>query len=174
MTFDLSFCPIPTYRYREFQNLKIIDMINLKRTTSEDQDFIDLVKELDAYLKITDGDEHEFYNQFNGIESLKHVVVVFHDEKPVGCGAFKPYDEESVEVKRMYLKPENRGSGIASEILKELEIWAKEIGNKKTVLETGKRQVEAVKFYHKSGYQRIPNYGQYVQMENSCCFEKVL
>lgn len=149
-------------------------MINILRTTSEDKDFIDLVKELDAYLKITDGDEHDFYNQFNGIESLQHVVVAYANNKPVGCGAFKSYDETSVEVKRMYLKPENRGTGIASEILNELEVWAKEIGNKRTVLETGKRQVEAVKFYIRSGYLRIPNYGQYVNMDNSCCFEKIL
>lgn len=149
-------------------------MIKILRTNSSNPDFIDLVKELDAYLKITDGDEHEFYNQFNGIESLQYVVVAYHNENPVGCGAFKPYDEESVEVKRMYLKPEKRGSGIASDILNALENWAKEIGNKRIVLETGKRQVEAVKFYHKSGYHRIPNYGQYINMDNSCCFEKDL
>lgn len=149
-------------------------MIKIRSTTSDDQDFIDLVKELDTYLKITDGDEHDFYNQFNGIESLQSVLVAYYNNKPVGCGAFKPYDHESVEVKRMYLKPENRGSGIAADILKTLEISAKEGGYKRTVLETGKRQLEAVKFYHKSGYQRIPNYGQYVQMDNSYCFEKRL
>jgi GNAT superfamily N-acetyltransferase len=149
-------------------------MIQIKRTNSSNQDFIDLVKELDAYLKITDGDEHDFYNQFNGIENLNHTIVAYQDEKAVGCGAFKQYDVDAVEVKRMYLKPEFRGSGIAGEILKALEIWAKELGNKRTVLETGTRQVEAVKFYHKSGYHRIPNYGQYVQMENSNCFEKIL
>ena len=149
-------------------------MIKLRSTTSDDQDFIDLVKELDTYLKITDGDEHDFYNQFNGIESLQSVLVAYYNNKPVGCGAFKPYDHESVEVKRMYLKPENRGSGIAADILKTLEISAKEGGYKRTVLETGKRQLEAVKFYHKSGYRRIPNYGQYVQMDNSYCFEKRL
>ena len=149
-------------------------MVEIKRTNSDNRDFIELVKELDAYLKITDGDEHDFYNQFNGIESLNHVVVAYQNKEPIGCGAFKPYDNKSVEVKRMYVKPSNRGTGAASEILNSLEIWAKEIGNKRAVLETGKRQVEAVRFYHKSGYHRIPNYGQYVQMENSNCFEKTL
>ena len=149
-------------------------MLQLKRTTSSNQDFINLVKELDAYLKVTDGDEHDFYNQFNGIENLNHCIVAYKDEQPVGCGAFKQYDDESVEIKRMYLAPDHRGSGIAGEILNGLEVWAKEIGNTRTVLETGKRQVEAVKFYHKSGYQRIPNYGQYIGMENSNCFEKKL
>lgn len=149
-------------------------MAEIKRTNSDNRDFIELVKELDAYLKVTDGDEHEFYNQFNGIESLNHVVVAYQNQEPIGCGAFKPYDNESVEVKRMYVRPSNRGTGIAAEILTSLENWAQEIGNKRAVLETGKRQVEAVRFYHKSGYHRIPNYGQYVQMENSNCFEKLL
>ena len=149
-------------------------MIQIKRTNSSNQDFVNLVKELDAYLKTTDGDEHDFYNQFNGIENLNHCIVAYKDEEPVGCGAFKKFEEDSVEVKRMYLKPQHRGSGIARDILSSLEDWAKEIGNKKTVLETGKRQVEAVKFYHKSGYKRIPNYGQYIGMDNSTCFEKLL
>ena len=149
-------------------------MSKLKRTNSSHQDFIELVKELDAYLKITDGEEHSFYNQFNGIENLQYCLIAYKNRIPVGCGAFKRFDDESVEIKRMYLKSDYRGSGIASNILKELEAWAKEEGYNRTVLETGTRQVEAVKFYDKSGYKRIPNYGQYVGMENSKCFEKRL
>jgi len=149
-------------------------MITIKRTNSDDQDFRALVKELDAYLKITDGDEHEFYNQFNGIDSIQHVIVASYRNNPIGCGAFKPYNDNTVEIKRMYLKKEKRGSGVASEILRSLEVWAKETGAERAVLETGTRQVDAVKFYHKSGYKLIPNYGQYLNMENSNCFEKLL
>lgn len=149
-------------------------MIELKRTDSSNQEFQKLVEELDAYLKITDGDDHDFYNQFNGLEKIKHALVVYKDNHPIGCGAFREFDKYTVEVKRMYLKPNERGSGIAAEILNALENWAKEFGYKRTILETGDRQVEAVKFYHKSGYKKIPNYGQYAQMENSNCFEKTL
>jgi len=149
-------------------------MIQLTRTNSSNQDFQDLVKELDAYLKITDGDDHDFYNQFNGLEKIKHALVVYKNHKPIGCGAFREFDLSTVEVKRMYLQPDERGAGIAAEILQSLEMWAKELGYKRTILETGDRQVEAVKFYYKSGYQRIPNYGQYAQMDNSNCFEKIL
>ena len=149
-------------------------MIKIVRTNSENQDFINLVKKLDAYLKITDGDEHDFYNQFNNIDVLKNVVVIYIDEIAVGCGAIKEFDLSSVEVKRMFVAPKNRGKGFAQKILKELETWAKELGYKKCVLETGKRQIEAVNFYKKCNYKVIPNYGQYKQMENSICFEKVL
>ena len=142
------------------------------RTNSENEDFINLVKQLDAYLKITDGDEHEFYNQFNNIDVLKNVVVVFVDEIAVGCGAIKKFDNNSVEVKRMFVSKDFRGRGIAQKILIELETWAKELNYKSCVLETGKRQVEAVSFYQKCGYIITPNYGQYKEMDNSVCFEK--
>ena len=114
------------------------------RTNSENIDFINLVKKLDNYLKITDGDEHEFYNQFNNIDVLQHAVVLYIDDVAVACGAFKKFNENAVEVKRMYVDKEYRNQGNAKIILEELETWAKEIGNKKCILDTGKRQVEAV------------------------------
>lgn len=149
-------------------------MIKLTRTNSENKDFINLVKKLDTYLKITDGDEHEFYNQFNNIDVLKNVIVIHVDDVAVGCGAIKKFDVNSIEIKRMYVAENYRGTGIAQKIITAIEIWAKELGYTKCVLETGKRQVEAVKFYHKCNYKVIPNYGQYITMENSICFEKAL
>ncbi len=149
-------------------------MIQLKKVNSSNPDFQKLVNELDAYLKITDGEDHEFYNQFNGLEKIKHALVVYKNHKPIGCGAFRQFDASTVEVKRMYLQPNERGSRIATKILEMLENWVRELGYKRIILETGDRQVEAVKFYKKSGYKRISNYGQYAQMENSNCFEKKL
>ena len=148
--------------------------MNIKtiRTNSKNKDFMNLVKELDAYLKITDEDEHEFYNQFNNLDLLKEVVVTYVSENAVGCGAIKKFDNSTVEVKRMFVSLDNRGTGVAQKILQELETCAKELGYKKCILETGVRQVEAVKFYKKCGYKIIPNYGQYQGMENSICFEK--
>jgi GNAT superfamily N-acetyltransferase len=137
--------------------------MNIKtiRTNSKNKDFINLVKELDVYLKITDEDEHDFYNQFNSIDVLKEVVVTYVSENAVGCGAIKKFDNSTVEVKRMFVSLDNRGTGVAQKILQELETCAKELGYKKCILETGVRQVEAVKFYKKCGYKIIPNYGQY-------------
>lgn len=144
------------------------------RTTSENLDFQNLVKQLDAYLAMMDGDEHAFYHQYNKIDMLKNCVVTFDNDEAVACGAIKELDSKSMEVKRMFTLPEKRGKGLASAILKELETWTKELGYEKTVLETGKRQVEAVALYQKCGYKIIPNYGQYAGIENSVCFEKEL
>jgi len=148
--------------------------IKIRRTTSENNHFIKLIKELDAYLKITDEEEHDFYNPFNNIDVLKKVVVIYVAQIAVGCGAIKKFDDGTVEVKRMFVSSDNRGTGVAQKILQELETCAKELGYKKGILETGVRQVEAVKFYKKCGYKIIPNYGQYQGMENSICFEKQL
>jgi len=40
------------------------------------------------------------------------------------------------------------------------------------VLETGKKQIDAIALYTKNGYHIIPNYGQYAGVEYSLCFEK--
>ena len=149
-------------------------MIQLLRTNSDNSDFVNLVKLLDADLAKRDGDDHAFYAQFNKINKLKHTVVGYENDNPVSCGAIRELAPAIMEVKRMYTTPEARGKGIATKILKELETWAAELGYKKTVLETGKKQPEAIELYTKNNYKRIPNYGQYAEMENSVCFEKEL
>lgn len=149
-------------------------MITLTRTDSSNPDFVALVKLLDAYLAEKDGREHDFYNQFNTIVMLKNVVVGYENGVPVACGAIKEFDVEVMEVKRMFTLPEVRGKGLASRVLTELEGWAAELGYKRCVLETGKRQVEAVALYEKKGYSPIPNYAQYIGIENSICFKKEL
>ena len=149
-------------------------MFKIKRTNSNHPDFIALVKHLDAYLAEMDGDEHAFYDQFNNIDSLKYVVLAYQDDQAIGCGAIKEYDYQTMEVKRMYTSPNSRGKGIATMVLKELELWASELSYNKCILETGLRQPEAIGLYQKNGYNRIANYGQYAEMENSVCFEKML
>lgn len=149
-------------------------MTNCIQTDSEHPDFQQLVSALDAYLREKDGNDHAFYAQYNKTDSIKHVIVAYHNDVPVGCGAIKTFSANVMEVKRMYVKPESRGQGVASLILMELEGWAKSLGYAKCVLETGKRQEEAVALYQKNGYQIIPNYGQYIGIDNSVCFEKIL
>jgi putative acetyltransferase len=144
------------------------------RTDSANPDFQQLVRELDRDLNTRDGADHSFYSQFNKIDSIKHVIVAYEEDQPVGCGAIKVYSKDAMEVKRMYVPENKRGRGIASMVLAALETWAKESGYAKCVLETGKRQPEAIGLYKKNGYRIIPNYGQYENVENSVCFEKKL
>ena len=175
---NLAWQPVKSKTFYTFktlnENIYPARMTNLVRTNSENKDFQLLVAKLDAFLKITDGSEHAFYNQFNKIVSIKHAVVIYENNIPVGCGAIKHYGDDVIEVKRMYVETEYRGKGIASIVLLELENWSKELNYKKCILETGKKQMEAIALYVKNNYSIIKSYGQYENVANSVCFEKEL
>jgi len=149
-------------------------MNSLKRTNSDDVDFINLVVLLDRDLAIRDGEDHTFYNQFNKTDKIKHVIVFYENEIAAGCGAFREKESDTVEIKRMFVRLDFRKRGIASKVLAELEIWAKEAGYTYTILETGKNQPEAINLYQKLGYTIIPNYPPYEKMDNSVCMKKTL
>jgi putative acetyltransferase len=148
--------------------------VSIVRTDSGNADFRALVVLLDQDLRVRDGDEHAFYAAYNKIDYLKQVVVAYLDGVAVGCGAIKDFSPGVGEIKRMFVLPDNRGNGIAGKVLAELEKWGVESGFSTCVLETGKKQPEAIRLYTKSGYNLIPNYGQYQGVENSVCMEKRL
>jgi putative acetyltransferase len=149
-------------------------MYRIVRTSSANDDFKNLVHDLDLDLRIRDGDEHAFYAQYNKIDSIKHVVIIYQNDEPVGCGAFKPYNAATVEIKRMFVPLKYRGAGIASLVLRELESWAVQLNYQKCILETGNKQPEAIRLYQKNNYSLIPNFGQYANAVNSLCFEKII
>ena len=147
-------------------------MISFQRTSSDNKDFQCLVALLDKDLAIRDGEDHSFYAQFNKIENIINVIVCYNDDEAIGCGAFKKYDAGKAEIKRMFTKPGYRGLGIGLRILNELELWASELKYDSCILETGKKQPEAIGLYEKTGYKKISNYGQYEGIENSVCMLK--
>ena len=98
-------------------------MITLHRTNSDNADFRAMVTLLDHDLKIRDGEDHSFYAQFNTLNRINHALVAYNEGIPVGSGAIRQYNTESMEIKRMFVKPEYRGMGVARLVLKELEAW---------------------------------------------------
>lgn len=146
--------------------------MTFNRTDSTNEDFIALVTLLDQDLKHRDGDEHSFYAQYNKIETIRNVIICYVEEKPIGCGAFKVYSPGKAEIKRMFVLPAYRGQGVGLNILQQLELWASELKYSKCVLETGKKQPEAITLYKKAGYSIIKNYGQYENVENSVCMQR--
>ncbi|WP_294214289.1 GNAT family N-acetyltransferase [uncultured Chryseobacterium sp.] len=148
--------------------------MKILRTDSADSDFKDLVRLLDADLAVRNGDDHAFFSQFNKIDMIRNCVVIYVENIPAACGAFKKWDDSTAEIKRMYTHPDFRKRGLATVIVRELEIWAKELNYTSAILETSLQQNEAISVYEKSGYLRIPNYGQYIGIDKSVCYEKVL
>lgn len=150
------------------------NQITLTRSDADNPAFLKLVDQLDADLRFRNGEFHSFHKQFNKLQNIKHVIVAYDEETPVGCGAIKEYSTDTVEVKRMYVSLDKQGRGIATIILKELEAWALELGYIACTLQTGINQPEAIRLYEKNGYAVIENFGQYKGDKNSVCFEKVL
>ena len=144
------------------------------RTTSSHPDFMMLIAALDEDLYLRNGEGQLIYRQYNQVDLIKHVVVIYSVDRPVGCGCFKKYDDETVEMKRMFVLPEMRGKTLAAQLLQELEKWAVEVGYTQAVLETGLRQVEAIRLYTLAGYIITENYGQYMGMKDSICYWKQL
>ena len=102
------------------------------------------------------------------------MVVAWLDQRPVGCGALRPIDDDTVEVKRMYVAPEARRQGIARRILAELEQLAAGFGYRRIILETGTFQPEAPALYPAAGYQPTVRYGRYADNPEAHCFAKFL
>jgi GNAT superfamily N-acetyltransferase len=101
-------------------------------------------------------------------------VAADHSETAVGCGGLRALDDARGEIKRMYVVPEKRGTGVSNAILIALEGEASDRGWSRLVLETGDRLPDAMRFYEREGYARIPNYGYYADSALSVCYEKVL
>ena len=148
-------------------------MTTLTRTTSENIDFQMLTALFDEYLVEIDGEEKDFFAQFNQIY-LENVVVCYENGIAVGCGAFKKLEKNQVEIKRMFVHPNYRNIGIANLVLSELEIWAKQLENTSCILETSFKLESAIALYKKSGFKIISNYGQYKGVESSVCMKKIL
>lgn len=148
--------------------------IHISRTNPEHLDFRRLITLLDEDLSANNGEDNAFFTQFNKTDTIKHAIVAYIDGNAVGCGAIKEYGPEIMEIKRMFVHPEFRRQGIAKKILEQLEIWANELKYETCILETGNKQKEAVTLYQKVGYEVIPNYGQYENVESSICMQKKL
>ena len=148
--------------------------MKIKRVDNSHPDFINLTKKLDAELTDRYGAKQSAYDKHNIIEPINTSVVGYIGERPVACGCFKVIDNQTVEIKRMYVSDDCRRNGLSRLVLQSLENWSLELGYTKAILETGKGQPEAIELYHKSGYQITDNYGPYIGFENSVCMKKVL
>jgi GNAT superfamily N-acetyltransferase len=103
-----------------------------------------------------------------------HFMVAVVGHEAVGCGAIQPVDSDTVELKRLYVRPAHRGRGVARRLLSALEALAVSGGYARIRLETGIRQPEAIGLYESSGYDPIGVYEPYEGNPFSRCFEKTM
>lgn len=146
--------------------------IKVVKTTSENPDFISLIKIFDTFLWERYPELKKNYWGNNLIEFNANVFLVYLNEKPVASGCIKKYNEHAVELKRMFVSPEARGLGLAQLVIKELEAEAKKLGFQTMMLETLYKQIEAIGLYQKMGFSIVANYEPYVGLSNSICMSK--
>lgn len=159
---------------KEKRQLLALSELEFKDTDGDDPDFAMLCGRLDLSLDELVGKKFQRsqYDQYNQRDSIHDVIVAYQNGDPVACGAFKMYDEDHAELKRIFTDPSARNIGLGSELVRRLEAKAKIKGYKWCILETGKPLEAACHVYQKAGYQVIPNYGQYADMPNSICMER--
>jgi len=107
-------------------------------------------------------------------ESVAVFLIAYADGVPAGCGGLHRLDAGGFEIKRMYVTPARRGTGIAPAVLSGLEEWAREQSATELLLETGTAQPDAIRFYEREGYARTENFGAYAGEALSVCFSKTL
>ncbi len=144
-------------------------------TDKNHTDFVALVALLDEQLVATYGaDVMENFCPFNTLDGIIHAVVVYCDDVPCACGGIKRFDADSVEIKRVFVKPAFRRLGLGGVVIQRLEEAAMADGYKRAVLETAADMTAAQALYKKRGYTRISNYAPYENNPLSVCFEKHL
>jgi GNAT superfamily N-acetyltransferase len=144
------------------------------KTNNSNSDFIDLTKQLDAELNKRYGVKRSEYDKHNLIDPIDTAIIGYLEKIPVACGCFKIFNNTTIEIKRMFVQTGHRRKGFSTIILQSLEEWGSDLGYLKAILETGKKQPEAIALYKNSGYQIIDNYGPYRGFKNSVCMEKFI
>lgn len=153
-----------------------MEIIRYERVSYDCKDFIALTDELDKYLNKAIGGEEkrEKYKRFNHLDTMDYVIVAYEESVPIGCAALRKFSEKEMELKRVFVREEYRNKGVAAEIVRQLIDYSRTKGYERIILETGEFLQASIKLYTKLGFQRISNYGAYVNMEESICMGLVL
>ena len=141
------------------------------RCDGNNKDFIENSRLLDMDLDKRVGRviKRDKYAQFNMLDKINEAIVVYRDDKPIGAGAIRYYDDKTAELKRVFVIPDEQGNGVGTLLVGKLIEWARELGYEKMILETGELLAESCHVYKKLGFVKIPNYGAYADMPESLC-----
>ena len=126
--------------------------MKILKTDSRNEDFRKLAELLDENLYELYGEIVKIYSKQNSVDyNIKDVIVIYIDEEPVACGAMKEYSDDTIELKRIFVKKSCRGQGLSKLIVKELEDLGRDNRFEFAVLQTGRKQIEAIRLYESTG-----------------------
>ena len=130
-----------------------------------DKSVLSLFSEHDDYMIEFLGDDKWCYTRYSENENIENVWVVYSDNFPIGCIAYRKKADGVGEVKRLYIRNEYRGKGISKALLKTVECYAKKQGCNTLFLDTRITLEPAVSIYRSYGFNIVFQQGLYIQME---------
>lgn len=149
-------------------------MMKIRQVDYSNKELQQLVQQLDAFFEEQWGQEiSQKYQSLHQLSKMAYTCVGY-EMKAMACGCFKIMDHQTVEIKRMYVLPQYRRQGLATQILYHLEEIAYQKGYRFSVLETGKEMLDNIMFYEKCGYHIIDNYGDFINDDVCICMMKDL
>lgn len=139
-----------------------------------DSDFVKFSVAMENYYNrlVGGAQNRKDFIPYNHLADIHNVLMVYDGGKPVACGSFKEYNRGVAEIKRIWVSPDYRGRHISKEIMARLEGKARELGYRRLILQTREACMEAVALYEAAGYERIPNYPPYNEMQLAVCYAK--
>lgn len=149
--------------------------VEIVKVPTNHSDLLTLVDELNQFFVNEWGEDiNNSYAKHHQLDKMNAAFVAYVNGQAVGCGCWKLLDQETPEIKRMFVNPDYRGQQISQKILSVIEDDIKSNGFKKSVLETGSEMNQAIRFYEKQGYVIIPNFGEFINDDQCVCLSKVL
>lgn len=148
--------------------------VKIEKVALTNQDLIHLVDQLNQFFYEEWGEISTDYQGHHNLAKMAGAVVAYVNKQPAACGCWKLLDGKTPEIKRMFVEPNYRSMGLASQILTTIEKDISAHDHKRIVLETGADMTGAIRFYEKHGYSLIPNYGDFIGDKLCVCMEKVL
>lgn len=147
--------------------------ITINQERPDTAEAAELIDELEAHLSPLY--PRESCHGYSVEKLLAHGVAFFvirNNGTPVGCGGIQLYGREYGELKRMYVRPQHRGSGYAKMMLDHLAEFARHHGVPLLRLETGIHQTAAIRLYESAGFRSIAPFGEYKPDPLSRFYEK--
>lgn len=149
--------------------------ITYLKTTKENEIFITLCSALNAeFARLLSGAVNPTATRADKTGDFTDVILAFAGSVPIACIALRPFDKDTAEIKRMYVIPEMRNSGIGTKLIEKITAVALGKGCKFLVLETNEKLPDAKRLYEKMGFAKIKSYGPYDDLEETLCMGKKL
>lgn len=147
-------------------------MTRLVFVPNDHPDLLLLTQALDRFFLERYGPATRKYQKHHDLTRMACAAVAYVDGTPAACCCWRPIDPDTAEIKRMFVQPSFRRTGLARQLLEIIERHAAAAGCCRAVLETGSDMDQAIAAYRHMGYLICENFGEFAGDWQVACMEK--